>query len=295
MKAVINGAGQNTAQFVVRALLGGQQLYLANLYLIGDPGDPNAFYLTDWGSPLKWTPWGVFQPTSIPSRGSVKSQIGLEVTTMDFEWAPNNFNFISDVNKTSPYQKAWLGLFDGMVFRSWTCFMPSPGDADTFGAAELFGGRIGNVVVERASIKFTVSSFLDVVNQMVPGSIIESTNTIAGFKGASGPGGSRTVPTFTVTSASASQITGSSGTNYTVGAFTDGYVYMTSGSLTGMWSPITGNAATVSTNTAFNLSVPFPSVPAAGDTFYASATFPNVQGGAQYFGFPFVPAPESAV
>ncbi len=295
MKAVINGQGQDTSQFIVRAMLGGNEIALADLYLIGDPGDPNAVYLTDWSSPLKWTPWGTFYPATIPSRGTVKSQIGLEVTTMDFEWSPNNLNFLLDVNQTSPYQKAWLGLYDGMTFRSWTCFMPTPGDADTFGAAELFGGRIGNVVVERGSIKFTVSSFLDVVNQMVPGAVVESTNTIAGFKGASGPGGSRTVPKFTVTSASNAQITGSSGTNYLVGDFTDGFVYMLSGSLSGMWSPITGNAATLLTNTAFNLSVPFPFPPSVGDVFYASATFPNVQGSVQYFGFPFVPAPESAV
>lgn len=252
--------------------------------------------LTDWITPLKWTPWGTFLP-AVTTRGSVKSQVGLEVTTMDFEWTPSNKVFTKNITTTSPFQKAWLGVYDGAPFRSWTCYMPSPGDADTLGASELFGGRVGDVRVERGSIKFTVTSFLDVVNQYVPGPVVESTNAIAGFKGAIGPGMTLPVPNFTVSAASNIQISGSGGGSFSAGVFTDGFAYLTSGSLQGKWSVITGNLATSSGITVFNLSTPFPWPPSVGDTFYASARFPINQAtaGSQYFGFPYVPAPESAI
>jgi len=295
MRQVINGSGQNTTNFVTTALLGNQELILADLYLIGDPSSSHAVWLTDWSTPLLWSAWGKFYP-AVTSRGSIKSQIGLEVTTMDFEWTPSSMDFTGDIATTSPYQKAWLGVYDGVPFRSWTCYMPTPGDANTYGASELFGGRIGNVTISRGSIKFSVTSFLDVINQMVPGPVVESTNPISGFKGASGPGGTNIVPNFTVTTASQNQVNGSGGT-FAVGDFTDGFLYMTSGQLKGMWSVITGNSATLAGVTTFNLSMPFPWSPALGDTFYASSVYPldKTTAGANYFGFPFVPAPETAV
>lgn len=293
MRTVIGGNGTDNTVAVLEWLAGGNQLNLATLCLIGEPEDPNAYWLTDWETPLTWSWWGQFLPTSM-KRDTVASKVGLEVQTLNLDWSPNNFNFTQDINATSPYQQAVYGKFDGQKIRLWTVYMPRAGDADTFGASELFGGRVGECKVERGHIKFTINSFLDVINQMVPGSVIESSNTIAGFKGACGPGGTQPAPAFTVNGGTAKQIIGT-GSAFALDDFVDGFLYFTSGPLQGMWSAIIGNAATVAGNTTFTVAQPFPWPPVAGDTFVASAVFPNSQSGAQYFGFPFVPAPEQAI
>lgn len=295
LRTVINGLGQDVTAQLQNWLAGRHQLTLATLYLIGEPEDLNALWLTDWQTSLTWSWWGQFHPATI-KRGAVKSQIGLQVDTLQVEWSPNNFVFQQSLAATSPYQQAYLGKFDGASFRSWTVYMPTPGDADTFGASELFGGRVGECKVERAKITFTVNSYLDVVNQLVPGSVIESSNAAAGFKGACGPGGTQPAPVFTVTAGGNNQVTGNNAANFHIDDFVDGYVFFTSGSLKGVWSAVVGNAATdVHHNTAFSLAQNLPWPPAAGDTFYASSVFPNVQGSSGYYGFPFVPAPEQAV
>lgn len=300
MRTVINGKGVDSSSGVMTYLQTNNQLYLANLYLIGNPEDPEAYWLTDWSTPLTWSFMGTFLPAVIPSRGSVKSQVGFEVTTMDFEWSPSNKTFTQSIAATSPYQKAWLGRFDGQPFRSWTCYMPQPGDADTFGCSQLFGGRIGNVVVERGSIKFTVNSFLDVVNQMVPGSVIETLNTIAGFKGATPPAGLSNIPTFTVVTASDTVIvatcTNPAGLTFATDIFVDGFMQFTSGSLVKMFSSISANTRVGSTsNNQFTVFTPFPWSPSTGDNFFVSATFPINQADGQYYGFPYVPDPNTAI
>lgn len=293
MRKVIGGNGTDNTTAVLEWLGSGNELYLATLCLIGDPEDPNAYWLTDWETPLTWSWWGTFLPTVI-KRGTVSSKVGLEVQTLDLDWSPNNFNFTQDINATSPYQQAIYGKFDGQNIQLWTAYMPKPGDCDTFGASELFGGRCGACQVERGHIKFTVNSFLDVINQMVPGSVIESSNSIAGFKGACGPGGTQPAPAFVVNGATGKQITGT-GATFALDDFVDGFLFFTSGALKGMWSAIVGNAATVTGDTTFVVANPFPWPPTNGDTFIASAVFPNLQSLSQYFGFPFVPAPEQAI
>ncbi len=304
MRTVTDGRGRNSTAAVAAWLAGHNQLTLANLYLIGEPEDPNAQWLTDWQSPLTWSWMGTFYPASIPSRGSVSSKIGFEVATFLFEWAPKNLNFVQDIQRTSPYQQAYLGKFDGQPFRAWTVYMPTAGDADTFGASELFGGRIGNSEVGRASIKFTVNSFLDVVNQQVPGSVIEVLNSIAGFKGATPPAGLTVIPKFSVFSVNpnnrlilANCLSPTPGQIFATGAFQGGFIQFIIGSLAGLFSAVEQNAASSSPtgHNTFQLFNGFPWAPAVGDVFYASATFPINQVDGQYFGFPYVPDPSSAL
>lgn len=292
MRKVINGKGQDTTNTVLDFLARGYELRLATLYLIGEPEDPNAFWLTDYDSPLTWSWMGKFYPDVI-KRGSVKSQIGLEVQALDVNWSPSNKLLTTNINFTSPYQKSWLGLLDGATFQSWTAYMQAPGDADSLGASELFGGRIGKITIESGRIALTVNSFLDVVNQMVPGAVIESTNIAAGYQGAVPPAGSVSVPTFTVTGATNTEVVGSGGT-FSLNAFTDGFIFFTSGALAGTGIAVYGNAATVAGSTTFACG-PLPVPPSAGDTFYVSANAGNIVTGSGLYPFLYVPAPEQAV
>ncbi len=302
MRTVTGGNGQDNTAAVAFWLSQQKQLTLATLYLIGEPEDPSAVWLTDWDTSLVYSIYGTFN-RAVVTRGAVSSKVGFEVATLDVTWTPNNFNFTNDITSTSPYQQAILGKFDGATFRSWTAYMPTPGDADTFGCSELFGGRIGDCTVEQGAIKFTVNSFLDVVNQQTPGSVVETLNSIAGFKGATPPVGLTQVPTFAVVASTtqgvinAQCLTPTANQIFSVSAFQGGFLDFTSGSLVGLFSAIEASNSVVVGGTTYNqfaVYTKFPWVPQIGDQFYASATFPINQADGQYFGFPYVPDPSTA-
>lgn len=280
-------------------IAGTSTVTLATLYLIGDLTNPNSIKITDYDAPIYFGPYGTFVPDTV-KRGTVTSKAGFEVASLDVTWSPNNFNFTSQLNTTSPYQQAINGVFDGANMFLWTVYFNAPGRILAF--SELFGGRVGNLEVARTVIKITISSFLDVVNQTVPGSVIETLNSIAGFKGATPPPGLTQVPTFSVVTAGNTSLNAqcnspSGGQIFGANVFQDGFIFFTSGALQGSFYTLTGNTSATISGTTYNHFMTykrFPIIPSAGDTFYASATFPINQADGQYYGFPFVPDPSSA-
>jgi Uncharacterized conserved protein (DUF2163) len=307
MRKVTGGNGTDTTAAVAAWLAGGNELRLANLYLIGELEDPNALWLTDWEAPLLWSAWGTFQPAVI-SRGTVTSKIGLEVSSLDLTWSPKVVPFSQSVSTASPYQLAQIGYYDNRRVRIWTVYMPTPGDANTYGASELFGGRIADSTVERGAIKFVVNSFLDVVNQYVPTNVIELTNTLAAYTAATPPKGFSQIPQFNViTGDSPTQVVGDCtfpsqhhifGTN----DFQHGYLVFNSApgaTLGGMWAAVQQNIKITIRHVDYNqfiLYTPLPWAPTPGlDTFYVSRAAPIDQQDGSYYGFPYVPDPSLAV
>jgi hypothetical protein len=302
LKKVTGGDGSDTTAEVLALLQASASFRMANLFLIGDQDDPTALYLTDYESPLLWSAWGLFKPASI-KRGTVSSKIGLEVSTLDVEYHPPASPATQSIATANAFQKAQLGYFDNLTFRAWTVYMPTPGDANTYGASELFGGRIGSVSLERGAIKFTVHSFLDVVNQPVPLNVIEVTNQLAAYAGATPPAGLTRVPQFAVVSPSyPNWVRGDclSPTAHQIfdnNVFQNGFLVFngTSATLAGRWSAIQANWSVNIAGTnycQFQLLTPLPWTPTAGDTFYVSAAFPINKDDPQYKGFPYVPSPE---
>lgn len=307
MKQVIGGDGSDTTAAVKAWLAANRSLALANLYLIGELEDPAALWLTDYESPLTWSPWGTFNP-SVIKRGTVSSKVGLEVSALGLTWSPKPGSFTSTIGSASPYQLAPLGFYDNQKVRIWRCFLPSRGDANTFGACELFGGRIADTELSRGKIKWTVNSFLDVVNQKVPPNVIEITNTLAGYKGATPPPGLSRIPQFNV-------IAGSTPTNlildctfptahqiFAQNILSRGYLVFNGGAgatLPGVFSAIGTNQDILVSGIHYNqviLYTPLPWPPTPGvDTCFIAAPFPLNQADGSYFGFPYVPAPEQAV
>jgi uncharacterized protein DUF2163 len=297
MRSVINGKGVDVTSSVLGMLAAQQELQIATIYMIGDYEDPTTLFLTDWDSDLVWSPYGTFKRDNI-SRKQVDSKIGLEVTTLDVEWHPTNTAFTNDIFSTSPYQLAYMGKYDGATFLSWTAYIANAGDVDTIGASELFGGRIGDMEISNGTIKFTVNSFLDVINMNVPGAVIESTNTIAGYAGATPPTGSASVPTFSVIGGTDQAIWGS-GSSFGANVFQNGFLVFTSGVLAGRFSAVqqyffAAAGGGFPARNVFVLYDKMPWAPNVGDQFYVSAQFPLNQSDGKYFGFPFVPAPEFA-
>ncbi|MGH3429620.1 MAG: hypothetical protein ACRDQZ_18970, partial [Mycobacteriales bacterium] len=197
MKKFIGGAGTDTTAAAVAWAKSHNELERATLYLIGEIDDPDALWLTDYESPLLWSPWGTFKNSNV-ERGDVTSQIGLKVDQMELRWSPPVAPFNDNLSTDSPYRRAWLGFYDNWKVRSWTCYLPKKGDANTLGACELFGGWVGPVSVAAGAITFKVNSFLSVVDAKVPSAVIEILNTLAQYRAATPPPGLTEVPHFNV-------------------------------------------------------------------------------------------------
>lgn len=307
MRKCTGGDGSDTTTAVRNWLAQGHAFTLANLYLIGEPADPRALYLTDWEAPLAWPVWGTFQPAVI-KRSSVTSKIGFDVDTLDLAWSPKAGPFTASIETAHPYQLAQFGYYDNAIVRVWTCYMPTPGDANTYGCSELFGGRIAQSHIQRGAIQWKVNSFLDVVNQQVPTNVIELLNTAAAYTGATPPAGFSSIPHFSVvTGDSTNEINADQTSPHAHGILSTnvaqhGFLVFNSGpgaTLAGVWSAIQQNTRVTIAGTDYNqflLYAPLPWPPTPGvDTFYVSGAAPINQQDGSYFGFPYVPNPELAV
>ena len=314
MRRVIGGDGSDTTLAVAAYLCDRHSYIMANLVLIGEPEDPRSIWLTDWESPLSYPIWGTFCPDVI-KRGTVSSKIGFEVSSLSLEWSPKNPGPVTqNIETANPYQLAQAGIYDNWPVRVWTVYMPTPGDANTFGASELFGGRVSNVSVQRGKITFDVTSFLDVVNIEVPTNVIELSNTAAGYAGATPPPSFPSIPQFDILIRSTQQTIVCQQTS-PFGSFSDplnvpadnslraGFLVFNrtpTATLGGVWAGIYINRSTVddlgNPATEIVLYQPLPWPPTPGlDTCYVSAAFPINQSQGRYLGFPYVPAPSAAI
>jgi len=319
MKTCIAGNGADSTSAVLVWLAAGNDFTIATLFLLGEQDDPLALWLTDWESPLVWPVWGTFLPAVI-TRGSVTSKVGLDSESLEIKWTPATSTYTASVATANPYQLASIGHYDNLKVRVWTVYMPTPGDANTLGCSELFGGRVADTTIERGVITFSVNSLLDVVNQQVPNNIIELLNTAAAYAGATPPHDtSGNIPRFNV-------MTGNSNNTVMGDCVTSGYTHHVFGNndfrggflvfdttptstLGGVWSAISqntglyigadGNPTSIPHGTTkynqFVLYTPLPWPPTPGaDTFYVSAASPINQADGDYFGFPYVPDPTAA-
>lgn len=309
MKKVTGGNGSDTTTATLNKLKTTDNLWMPTLYRIGEADWPYALWLTDYESPLTYSLFSKpFLPGTGLKRSDVQSKFGLEVQTMDLEWSPPVGSFVSQLQATSPYAQVRLGWFDGLPFYAYTCYMFTRGDADTYGCSELFGGTIGKASLTRGKIKFTIDSFLSVVNQKVPAAVIEQQNSVAQSRGATPPAGAASVPQFNVITTSTAQVIVGDATSPTAhqifadNALQNGFVVFNSpigNTLGRAWASIASNKRVTISGTDYNqitLYAPLPWAPTPGtDTFYASAAYPINQSDGSYYGFPFVPAPENAI
>lgn len=307
MKRSMAGNGSDSTAAVVAWLLAGHQLFLANLILIGEPEDPQALWLTDWESPLAWPVWGTFQP-AVVGRSSVTQQIGFAVDHLQLTYSPPRASYVNNTQTTSPYQLAQLGFYDNWNVKIWTALMPTKGDANTYGACELFGGRIASSIVQRGQIEFTVNSFLDVVNQEVPNNLISLTSTGAAYSGAIPPAGAASIPHFdtiagsTTTAVIVQESAPVFDNIYTPGSLVGNFLAFDKGgsqTLGGIWASIINNETVVVGGHNYNkliLYTPIPWVPTPGtDTLYISGKPPLDSSQTGYQGFPRVPSPQAAI
>ena len=101
MRTFTAGDGSDSTSAVLAYLAEAQQLRLADLYLIGEPEDPMAIWITNWESPLSWPCWGTFQPAVI-QRDTVTSEIGLKVASLNITWSPALTAFGTSIATANP-------------------------------------------------------------------------------------------------------------------------------------------------------------------------------------------------
>jgi len=311
VKTYMAGDGSDSTAAAVAFLQGPNkhQFREALLILIGEYEDPDALFLTDWETPLLWRPWGLFKPGAI-TNDKITSKFGFEAESFKLQWSPPSTSFTKDIATTSPYQLVRLGLYDNRRVRIWRTTMPTPGDADTLGACEHFGGWVASAEVSAGLIDFDLSSYLSALNQKLPANTVEKTNTLAAFVGGTPvlADGETSVPTFTVQADSSSTVILGDAIQptahkiYGTNKLANGYLVFLTGSLKGM-------GVAIGANSNFNAGggvhynqiqvfTPFPWVPSPGDTFYVATAPPNdsndpTGGVYQVYSFDFVPDPET--
>lgn len=304
MRKFIGGNGSDTTAAVMSWVAANKQLRMANLYLIGEVDDPAALWLTDYEAPLLWSWLGTFKTTVI-KRSKVSCKVGLAAESLDLTWSPQNTVLTASIATANAYQLARMGYFDNKRVRIWRTIMPTPGDANTFGAMELFGGFIGDSNAQRGVVKFNVNSYLYLLNQKVPSAIIESTNTLAGYTGAVPPSGFTVCPQFAIVAGSSTNVLLADQTSPNLhgipstNSLSDGAVIFNGGAgatLQGAYSLIGANSNYDAGGgvhyTKIQLYSPLPWAPTPGsDTFYVTGV-PPITGEND---FPYVPSPQSAV
>ena len=311
MRKVIGGDGSDTTLATQAWLASTDHPLIRDLYIIGPPESPYSIWMTDHEAPVFYRPYGTFQP-AVVKRDCVQAKVGLDVQSMTITWSPAASAAASQTANTassSPYQKAAQHFYDNWPVLILRCFMPSPGDAETLGCAVWFGGRVQNCKVGRNSLQFNTKSYLDVISQQVPSTVVESTSTLGSTAAVTLPPGDPSVPTFSAirpssnTSIVADCISPSAGKIYAGNQFAHGYMVFLPGAgatLAGIWSGIGANGAFTdghgNKHSLFQIMTPLPWPPTPGvDSFYVSMTPPANAADGNYFGFPYVPLPQGAV
>jgi hypothetical protein len=311
MRRTIGGDGSDTTVATQAYLNSTDDPIIRDLILIGPPESPNALYLTNHEAPVLYKPYGLFNP-AVVSRAGVEAKVGLDAQALAITWSPGASAQASKTASTataSPYQLAAQHFYDNWPALILRCFMPTPGDADTLGCAEWYGGRVQNCKIARNKLIFNTKSYLDVLKQKVPSTVVEVTNTLASTAAVTLPPGDPSIPVFscirpsTETYIVADCTSPSAGRIYSGDLFSGGYMVFLSGpgaTLAGAWSAIGQNGEWTdgdgNHHSEFVIYSPLPWPPTPGvDTFYVSTTAPINLGDEGYSGFPFVPNPTQAV
>lgn len=314
MRKVIGGNGLDNTVAAQAWLAATHDPMLRDLILIGDIEDPKSIWITNHEAPVYYSPLSadigrVFE-TAVVTRGQVTAKIGLEVQSMAITLSEYQPVVTLDTSTANIAQLASQHFYDNATVKILRALMPTPGDADTIGCADWFGGRVSTVKIERNKITFNCKSFLDVVNQKVPSTVIEVTNTLASTAAVTIPEGDASVPVFQCfTGSSQTQILAdclspTANKIYSGNKFAGGYMVFLSGpgaTLAGAWTGIGANGSYTDgdgnkhSNFLVYNPLPWPPNPAT-DTFYVSMQAPvDLTDAGASSPFPYVPGPQAGV
>jgi hypothetical protein len=293
MRSFTDGNGNNSTAAVQAHLATHRQLLCADLFQIktlvqGAPWSKNLL-LTTAQVPLQWNQLGLFLPARL-KRGSVQSKIGLEAVTLDLEWylLPTDMMYGS----CTMLQAFQAGLWDNGTVSLYRAVLPAINDCNTYGACQMFTGRIADQTMTRTGVQLKVNCPLELLDMQLPLNLIEPGNPAAQYAAGQPPSGCTAAPVFTVQAGTVStsmvlaecttpNLSGaSSGYLFGDGIFDFGYIQFTSGSCQGMIVTVRRSAGNPSGLDGFNqfyLYGSLPWLPAAGDTFIALVPYLRAQ------------------
>lgn len=283
MRTFINGAGADVsaaARAYIKANPG--SYLLADLIQIktaiqGAPWSKNFLYTT-FDRPLTWSHVGTFVPANV-SRSNIDSRIGL--TTADAGDLVLNWNLTdSDImlGAVTILQSMKLGLWDNAVVRLWRVLMPTMGDCNTYGACEMFTGRVTDLPTTRVGVDMKVNSLIELLDQDWPPNLIEADDPQAQYGTGQPPAGLGSVPTFAVVAGSTPSVllldcTGpSAGQIFSAETFDFGYIQFTSGNNDAIYRTVRRSDSTAGHN-RFYLYEPLPFPLTVGDTLQGLVPF----------------------
>jgi hypothetical protein len=282
MRSFIGGNGSNTTSAVQAYLAANRQLCAADLLQLktaiqGEQWSQNIL-LTAFDRPLTWSQVGTFVPGRF-TRGEIDSTVGLDTISMDLEWYLRDsdvfFNAPGRVTVTQ-IQAFERGLWDNGLVNVYRTVMPTIGDANTYGATQMFGGRIAEVTeISRVGVKVKVNSLLELLDLNVPTNLIEATNVQCQYGIGQPPAGLPAAPVFTVVAGAPAGIlwgdciSPTSGQLFGADTFDFGYIQFASGTSLGEIFRSVWFSEPQSGHNAFYLYDPLPWLPATGEQFMA--------------------------
>ncbi|HVA15464.1 MAG TPA: DUF2163 domain-containing protein [Stellaceae bacterium] len=288
------------ASTALQALLASRQFYAADLYTFTLNGGGLLRYC---GGDRDIVSGGNLFTSNGPridrkdNKAKCHWKIGVAVDTLVFDVMPQ----AADMVNGQPFLAACVqGAFDGAELQLERAFMASYGDTST-GTVIMFVGRVAEIDLGRAVATFTINSHLELLNLQLPrnlwqpGCVNSLGDASCGVNLASFSiaGSAAAGSSASVVAASLSQVTG---------YFDQGKIAFSSGANAGLTrsvkSWIAGSPGSIA------LLAPFPNAAASGDAFAiypgcdktlganGCAKFANT---ARFKGYPYVPAPDTAV
>jgi uncharacterized phage protein (TIGR02218 family) len=292
MKTPTNIGGNN----LVTWLQGATEIRMADLYTITLKTGPALRY-TSWDANL--TVLGNTFLTGPPNiaRSAIEEKLGMDVATLEVTIEAS----LTDVINGVPILQAiGQGLFDGAVFRIDRLFMDSA--SNQIGTVIRFSGFIGALdELTRSFAKLSVNAGTAYLSMQLPAVILQPgcTNTL--FDARCG--------LVKVSFAEANVVQAGSTVNKLLslstkgdGYYDNGQIAFTSGANAGLVKAVRTYFSTGGPFFTFNSPLPF--APSAGDAFtaypgcdktQATCASPKFSNLVNFEGFPYVPAPETAI
>lgn len=273
---------------LIALLNSSQQFVMADLYQI----------TMTTGTVLRYTNYDVdvvdsgntyFSNSVLIDRSRVRTVLGVEVDTLDITVNPHPSDLVSG---TSFLKTCALGLLDGAFLIMRRAFFDSTGA--NVGSFINFSGRIADMNMNRSEVAITVKSDLELLNVKLPRNLYQSTCLHTLYDGDCGLVRASWGVAGTVTGATKTTI--NCGISNSGGYFDLGYIVFLTGALAGVKRTVKSYYIN-----NFTLLNPFPSIPAAGDTFTAYAGCDKTQATCtskfsnviHFKSTPYIPVPET--
>lgn len=281
-----------TISGALQTLLASSQTYtLADIYTITTASGLTLYY-TDFDTDLTYNGVTCLSSGPVLTRGRTRTVIGLEVDTLDVTMVPKATDL---VNGQPMLAAAVSGIFDQATLMLDRAFIT--GTSTIVGIINMFQGQFADLEVDRTGIKIRVNSFVADLQIKMPRNLYQPgcLNTLFGAD--CGLSASAWAWYGTVRYSDCTQVIDNT-LSFPAGYFIRGKLTMTSG-------PMAGLSRTVkySESGAFVFYQSFPTIPAIGDTFTVypgcdkqlTTCISKFNNRSHFRGFPFVPAPETAL